>query len=146
MEGEGKVKNYVLDTSVVIKWFSEYDEDDLDKAISLRDEIVESRCAITVPCQMLYELANALRYNPRFKDSDVKNAVKSILDMGFDMREIDSAVMELAIETAFKFRTTMYDAYFLALSRTESKPFITADYKFAEQVKGLKGIIKLSDI
>lgn len=146
MEGEGKVKSYVLDTSVVIKWFSEYDEDDLDKAIGLRNEIVEGRCDITVPCLMLYELSNALRYNPHFKDSDVKNAVKSVLDMGFDMREIDGAVMESAIETAFKFRTTVYDAYFLVLSRTESKPFITADYKFAEQVKGVRGIIRLSDI
>jgi len=146
MEGEGEVKSYVLDTSVAIKWFSKHDEDDLDKAIGLRDEIVEGRCDITVPCLMLYELGNALRYNPRFKDSDVKNAVKSILDMGFDMREIDGAVMESAIETAFKFRTTVYDAYFLALSRTESKPFITADYKFAEQVKGFRGIIRLSDM
>lgn len=146
MEGEGKVKSYVMDTSIAIKWFSEHDEADLDKAIGLRDEIVEGRCAITVPCLMLYELGNALRYNPRFKDSDVKNAVKSILDMGFDMREIDGAVMESAIETAFKFRTTVYDAYFLSLSRTESKPFITADYKLAEQVKGFRGIIRLSDM
>jgi predicted nucleic acid-binding protein len=146
MEGEGEVKSYVLDTSVVIKWFSEYDEDDLDKAIGIRNEIVEGICDITVPCLMLYELGNALRYNPRFKESDVKNAVKSIFDMGFNMRKIDGAVMESAIETAFKFRTTVYDAYFLALSRTENKPFITADYEFAEQVKGVKGIIRLSDI
>jgi len=41
---------------------------------------------------------------------------------------------------------TVYDAYFIALSRVEGKPLITADYKLAERVKGHKGIIKLLDM
>jgi len=28
MERNGKMKKYVLDTSVIIKWFSKYDEDE----------------------------------------------------------------------------------------------------------------------
>ena len=51
------MKTYVLDTSVIIKWFSEYDEDDLDKALTLRNIIVEDKCSITVPDLIFYELA-----------------------------------------------------------------------------------------
>jgi len=40
----------------------------------------------------------------------------------------------------------VYDAYFLALSIKEGKPFITADYRFMGRVKGFREIIKLSDI
>jgi predicted nucleic acid-binding protein len=54
--------------------------------------------------------------------------------------------MQDAINIAFKYNITIYDAYFIALSRVEGKPLITADYKLTERVKGLRGIIKLLDI
>ena len=50
------------------------------------------------------------------------------------------------IEIAYRFKVAVYDAYFLALSTTEKRPFVTADYKFAERTKDLKNIIKLSEI
>jgi predicted nucleic acid-binding protein len=66
--------------------------------------------------------------------------------MGFDVRGIDKKVMGDAIYIAFKYNITAYDAYFVALSKTEGKPFITADYKFVGRVKEFKEIVKLSDI
>ena len=38
------------------------------------------------------------------------------------------------------------DAYFLALSQLESKPFVTADYKFSSRIKGFKNIVNLTEI
>ena len=46
----------------------------------------------------------------------------------------------------FKCNVTVYDAYFLALSRLESKPFVTADYKFTRRIKGFKDIVNLTEI
>lgn len=146
MERDNAMKVYVLDTSVVIKWFSEYDEDDLDKALGLRHEILEGKCSVTVPDLLFYELANALRYNNQFRAKDVKDAINSVIDMGLDLRGIDAAVTGHAIEIAFKFNVTFYDAYFLALSQMENMPFVTADYKFVDRVKGFKNIIKLSEV
>ena len=139
MERDGGMKTYCLDTSVATKWFSEHDESDLSKALSIRDEILEGRFAVIVPELFFYELANALRYNAGFTDKDVKDAVKSVLDMGFEIRKIESDIMEYAIDIAFKFNVSIYDAYFLALSQTTNMPFITADYKFAERVKSFRG-------
>jgi predicted nucleic acid-binding protein len=59
--------------------------------------------------------------------------------MGFEIRKIESDIMEYAIDIAFKFNVSIYDAYFLALSQTINMPFITADYKFAERVKSFRG-------
>ncbi len=53
--------NYVLDTSVVIKWFSQKDEDDLKKALKIRETYVDKICSIIVPELLFYEMANALR-------------------------------------------------------------------------------------
>ena len=145
MERKGKMKFYVLDTSVVIKWFSEYDEADLDKAIALRNEILDGNCSITVPDLLFYELANALRYNPQFTAKDVKHALDSMIDFGFEVRGIDGAILGRTIEIAFKFNVTVYDAYFLALSQMENKLFLTADYKVAERLRGFRNIIRLSE-
>lgn len=138
------MKEYVLDTSVVIKWFSEYDEDDLQKALDLRYKILEGKCYIIVPDLVFYELSNALRYNPHFTTDDVKDAVNTVMDMGFDVKGIDNETVERAVEIAFQYNVSVYDAYFLALSRKEKKPIVTADYRFYEKVKKLKNIIRLS--
>jgi predicted nucleic acid-binding protein len=140
------MKTCVLDTSVSIKWFSEYDEDDLNRALDIRKEILEGRWSITVPDLFFYELANALRYNPGFTAKDVREAVSSVIDMGFDVKGIEPDKMARAIEIAFKFNVTVYDAYFLALSQLENKPFVTADYRFAIRVKGFKNVVRLSEI
>jgi predicted nucleic acid-binding protein len=144
VERNSKVKEYVLDTSIVIKWFSEYDEDDLQKALDLRYKILEGRCFVVVPDLLFYELSNALRYNPHFTADDVAEAVNTVMDMGFDVKGIEHETVERAVEIAFQYNVSVYDAYFLALSRKEKKPFVTADHGFYEKAKKLKNIIKLS--
>jgi predicted nucleic acid-binding protein len=66
--------------------------------------------------------------------------------MGIEIREVDGLIISHAIDIAFRLNVTVYDAYFMALSEIEKIPFLTADYKFIERVKGFKGIIKLSEM
>jgi len=66
--------------------------------------------------------------------------------MGIEIREADGLVIDHAIDIAFRFNVTVYDACFMALSQVEKMPFLTADYKFIERVKGFKGIIRLSEM
>jgi len=138
------VKKYVLDTSVVIKWFSEYNEGDLDKALDLRYEILEGTCSVVVPDLLFYETANALRYNPHFTANDVKEAVSALAEMGFEVKTTETDIIGHAIEIAFKNDVTVYDACFLALSQIEEVPFVTADYRFMERVKEFDNIMRLS--
>src|SRR3989338_1459981 len=72
-----QVKKFVLDTSVVVKWFSR-DEDDAEHANKLRRQIQEGLCVITIPDLLFYELANALRHNPNFTAEDVRVALDSV--------------------------------------------------------------------
>jgi predicted nucleic acid-binding protein len=139
------MKKFVLDTSVIVKWFSK-DEDDVTHANKLRSQILEGLCDITIPDLLFYELANALRHNPNFTAKDVQSSLDSVFDMEFDVRKVTSSVITAAINIAFKFNVTVYDAYFLALSQLENKPFVTADYKFIGRIKGFKGIVNLTEI
>jgi predicted nucleic acid-binding protein len=140
------MKGFVLDTSVVLKWFSEFGENDLPQAIQLRQALLEGSVLLTVPELLFYELSNALRYNPSLSSKDVQEALDSVIDMGLVVKGVDKRVMADAISIAFKYGVTVYDAYFLALSRIERKSLIIADYKFAEKVKASKEILRLSDL
>jgi predicted nucleic acid-binding protein len=77
-----------------------------------------------------------------------KQVVHSVFEMGLELevKGVNEQVMSDAISLAFRHNLTAYDAYFLALSKKEGKPFIMADYRFLGRVKGFRGIIKLSDI
>jgi predicted nucleic acid-binding protein len=145
MAGDGFMRGFVLDTSVVLKWFSESGESDLDQALQLRQSMLEGNIFFVVPDLLFYEFANALRHNPNFSKKDVEQALHSVFEMGLEVKSVKEEVMREAISLAFKHDVTVYDAYFLALSRMEGKPFITADYRFMGRLKEFRGIIKLSD-
>jgi predicted nucleic acid-binding protein len=146
LERIAAMKGFVLDTSVVLKWFSEFGESDLPQAIQLRQALLDGSVLFTVPELLFYELSNALRYNPSLSSRDVQEALDSVIDMGLVVKGVDKRVMAEAISIAFKYGVTVYDAYFLALSRIERKPLIIADYRFAEKVKASKEILRLSDL
>jgi len=55
----------ILDASVIVKWFSE--EEYTDKALEIRERIRMEEERVIVPDLLLYELANALKYNPSFE-------------------------------------------------------------------------------
>jgi predicted nucleic acid-binding protein len=136
---------YVLDTSVVFKWFSESDETDLNNATRLRRGILEGAYSVTVPDLFFYELANALRYNPGLSSEEVIAAVDAIFNLEFDVRSITTELAAIAVKLAYSWNVTVYDACFLALAQKEKKTLITADYKFYERAKGARHIVRLSD-
>lgn len=139
------MRGFVLDTSVVLEWFSESGENDLDRALQLRESLLEGTVFFVVPDLLFYELANALRHNRNFSKKDVEQAVRSVFEMGLEVKRVNEEVMREAISLAFKHDVTVYDAYFLALSKKEGKQFITADYRFMGRVRGFRDIVKLSD-
>lgn len=138
------MKKYVIDTSVAVKWFSMF-EKDTDNALRLRQQMLEGECSITVPDLLIYELANALRHNPNFAKRDVKSALDSLFNMSLEIKKPDVSIINLAVDIALEFDVTVYDAYFMALSRFEKAPFVTADYRFIDRIKNFKKIVKLTE-
>lgn len=123
---------YVLDASVVAKWFVVEEGDDI--ALSLRKQFEEKEIDIVVPDLLLYEIANALRYNPKFDEKDVKDSVDSIIDMGIRILIPFSDEIKKAVDMAFSYDITIYDAHYLALADELGIPFITADKKLYDKI------------
>ncbi len=85
MAGATKV---VLDASVVVKWYNE--EDYSEKALLIRDDYTSGKVDLVEPYLLIYEVGNALRYNPEFGQSDVVSATRNLLEMQMDLREINA--------------------------------------------------------
>jgi predicted nucleic acid-binding protein len=56
--------NFVLDTSVVVKWFSKMREDELNNALKIREDYLNKKIFLLFPDLLFYELMNVLRYKP----------------------------------------------------------------------------------
>jgi len=135
---------YVIDTSVAVKWFCL--EDDTASALDLRERLYRQECRILAPDLLLYELANALRFNPRLTADDVKAAVGSVVDLGLELISADAEMLGKAVDLALRFDTTVYDACFLALADLRDLPLISADVKLIAQAKGFAGLVRLGSV
>ena len=94
---------------------------------------------------LLYELANALRFNPRLNAADVKLAIGSLLDMGIVFHPAEGALLERAVDLAFRYRSTVYDSCFIALADIRKSPLVTADEKLIEKAGKRVAVVRLSD-
>ena len=117
----------VLDASVALKWF--VDEEDSDAALSLRQNFRQGESEIVVPDLLLYEVANALRFNPSFEAQEVNEAVKTLLDMEIDIVTPSSALLEKLVDLSVEHGITCYDSTYFALAQEIGFPLITADEK-----------------
>ena len=139
------MKKYVIDASITVKWFSTFGEDDLAKADKLLQDYVDGSCDFMAPTLIVYELANALRFNPNLKVGDIKRAIKDFFELQITLED-PSQYMNSAIGLAFTYSLTVYDAVYAALAQVTGIPLITADYQFYTKAKNLPFIEALKDL
>jgi predicted nucleic acid-binding protein len=120
-----KKNQFVVDSSVVAKWF--LTEDGSDKAVELRDEFATGRLKLVVPTLMFYEVMNALRFSGAFEKPDLLVAARSLSKYRFDIWRPRGRLLESAAELSVDGSMTVYDACYVALARRISSMVITED-------------------
>ena len=71
---------YVVDASVLVKWFLYQQEADRDRALALRELHIAGRSTIFIPQFALLEVLNAVRFSPKAKEEDGKMALEALQD------------------------------------------------------------------
>lgn len=132
---------YVVDASVVVKWFSGF-EDDVEKSEQLLNSHVEGTSRLASSSLVLYEVCNALRFNPNLGEDDLLMAARSLLKLELELVDFPR-VFESAIALALSRDITIYDAAYIAVSQTYHIPLVTADYKLLAKIKDIPLVMPL---
>ena len=135
---------YVVDASVVVKWFSG-SEQDVENSEKLLNSHVEGTSTLVSSSLVLYEVCNALRLNPNFSQQDLSRAAMSLLKLGLELVDF-SEIFESAIALALSQEITIYDAAYIAVSQMRRAPLITADYKLLARIKDIPLVMPLREI
>lgn len=123
----------VLDASVVTKWYTK--EKDSEAAIEYKDMHVSGKLTIFEPSLLIYEVTNALNYNPNFSESDVKESIASLIDLDLKIIEPSKEMIAKIVSLARNYGTSIYDSSYLALGSMLDVNIITADSRFWEKIK-----------
>ncbi len=126
---------FVLDASVVLKWWIE--EEDSDKAIWILNRYKEEMLEIAAPDLLIYEIANVLRYNLRFTTDEIRECIKDLLELELDIIAPVEIVIDLAVETARQREISFYDGLYVTMAQGLGFQLITADEKLYQKVRDL---------
>ena len=136
-------KSVLLDSSVVIKWFRE-SEIWREASVFLRQEYLNGRLKIYVPSLLILEIANVLRYKPDLTSFQVQEALRSLYDLQLKIVDLSQEAIIKAIDLAYSWDLTIYDATFVATALNLNIPFITADEKLIQRLSSFPQVYHLS--
>ncbi|MEM4186383.1 MAG: type II toxin-antitoxin system VapC family toxin [Candidatus Caldarchaeum sp.] len=71
-----QAEKIVLDASVVVKWFTK--EKYSMQALAVKTKYEAGEVDIVAPQLLIYEVVNALRYNPAFGSDELRRAVHDL--------------------------------------------------------------------
>lgn len=127
---------YVLDTSIVIKWF--VDEENSNLAEELLEKYETENLIITAPDLLLYEFVNVLHFNNSFNSKEKISCIQNLYNLDIYFITPYQKLMENSRLLAETYSISVYDATFIALAHEFNCDFITADEKLCNKVKELK--------
>lgn len=141
---ERAAQKLVADASAVMKWFVE--EDDSDKAVALRNAHRDGRITLIAPDLLVYEVANALSYNPKVSNNQLSASIRGLLDLEIDLVPPAGDYGVQIGRTARKFTISAYDASYAALSEMIGTALVTADKKLYDKLRRSFQIHLLADL
>ncbi len=139
-------QGYVIDASVLTKWFVEHDEPDRDQALGLKDLHVEGRSTIHVTELTFLEVLNSIRFRSRAKEEHGARAIAGLEELHLEVSNTDFQLLRKANAIAWAYKITIYDALYVALAEQLGYPLITSDDTMVKRLKGHSIVVPLREL
>lgn len=120
---------FVVDTSVVIKWFTYANEADIFQAKKFLLDIQSGRIIVLAPSILLIELANVFLLSKKLTILHIKTAIDLLDNSRIAVAAVNKEIITSAVILADKHEITVYDAIFLSLAKQWNCRLISADKK-----------------
>lgn len=131
----------VPDASVLLKWVLESkDEDEIDRALMLREAWLAGRCEIILPSLWFFEVGNIIG----MKQPSVAGRIMQTLTGYQFVEEPHAAVYAKAFQLMKRFKVTFYDAAYHAVAMNHAGSFVTADDVYVRKTSSVGRVQLLS--
>jgi predicted nucleic acid-binding protein len=137
---------YVVDASVLVKWFLHHQEADRDRALALRDLHISGQSKIHIPQLVLLEVLNAIRFNPKADEETAEAALEALQDLNLETKPVDGDLLRKANAIAWAYKIAIYDALYVAMAEQVGYPLITADEVMVKKLKGHSIVVPLREL
>lgn len=137
---------YVVDASVLVKWFLYQQEADRDRALALRELHISGRSTLFIPQLALLEVLNAVRFSPKAKEEDGEMALEALQDLHLEAKSPEPDLLRKANAIAWAYDVTIYDALYVALAEQVGYPLITADEAMIRKLTGHSIVLPLREL
>jgi predicted nucleic acid-binding protein len=137
---------YVVDASVLVKWFLYQQEEDRDRALALRELHISGRSPIHIPEFAVVEVLNLVRFAPKAKEEDGELALEALQDLHLQTKPLEFDLVRKANAIAWAYKVTIYDALYIALAEQVGYPLITADEAMIGKLTGHSIVVPLREL
>ncbi len=130
------MNTFVVDASVAVKWY--VPEVLSNEAVGFLENSMDNNFLLLAPDLIVYEIGNILWKKCRREEltpGDARRIIEAITD-SFPIKVIDSnKLLAVAFEIAHAYDRTVYDSFYLALSKITGCRLITADEHLVNAIK-----------
>ncbi|MFH0702148.1 MAG: type II toxin-antitoxin system VapC family toxin [bacterium] len=135
------MKDYVIDTSVAVKWFIV--QPFYEQAIEILDLFEQNKCRLHAPSTIYLEFTNVLwKYRTFFSLSEIQNILAKFLKFDLIVHE-HTHLLKGALNIAIEYKRSVYDSIFIFLAKEIEADFITSDEKLVNAVSKELNFVKL---
>jgi predicted nucleic acid-binding protein len=137
---------YVVDASILVKWFLHQQDADRERALALRELHVSGRSTLFIPQLALLEVLNVVRFSPKAKEEDGELALEALQDLHLETKPLEPDLLRKANAIAWAYKITIYDALYVALAEQVGYPFITSDETMIRKLTGHSIVLPLREL
>ena len=135
-------KRVVIDSSVALKWWLD-DEEFVDEARFLLNDVVAGEIELVVPELWFYEIANGINTaakRERISNDMAEDFIEELQSVTATLVPVSSYLTKTYKEST-KYSHAIYDIVYMVIAESKQIQFITADKKFCDKVKGEKPFV-----
>ena len=122
-----RLVRYALDTSVMLRWFSNANDVDTELALRLREEHLYENVELQVVDQSIYELMQVLKENSNFNQINITSALDSLEYMHIGVVPYSHELARKSAQIAVEHNISINASCFVALGAHLRCQAITSD-------------------
>lgn len=134
----------VVDTSVVVKWLNQDNEQDIDKADKILHDVSKGTARLLAPELVKYEVANVLLCGKKLTAKQARICLAAFYGLPITFVGDNEQLTLLTYNIAEKCGITYYDASFMAIAKDFDATLITDNVKHQGKAPDI-AVIALKD-